>query len=419
MKLYKKGLFVFILIFTLILAACSSSNTGQSSQSQSQNSTGSQQGVTDSEILIGHLGPQSGNTAIYDEIRIGIEAYFKYVNEQGGINGKNLKLIAYDDQYQPAKTVQLAKKLVEEDKVFAMVANACTACNMAAKDYYIEKGIPYVMVGSGSKAFVDPPAKNLMGLLVMNYEVEAKIFLDYTVNKLGASKIALVYQNDDFGKTGYEALKSVLNKYPDVEIVTEQTFLATDTEFSSQAQKLSEANPEVIITFATPNPAANLKKAMHKIGLTEPTYIVSSVGANDASQFELAGADVWEGTISSNVFSQPDPETDDKHMKLYLERMNKDYPDKISTNSIGGWAAAQVLVEGLKRTEGELTWDNFLNSFYTFDNWDGSLYQGVTFTKDNHYGITSMFIIEAKDGKLVPTSGTISFSPATGEVIYE
>lgn len=430
MKVFKKGILTFVLILTLVLAACSGSNqsstSSNSNDNTSSNTNGNEpsqaqtaQGITDTEILVGHLGPQSGNTAIYDEIRVGIETYFNYVNENGGVHGRQLKLIAYDDQYQPAKTVQLAKKLVEEDKVFGLVANACTACNMAAKDYYIEKGIPYVMVGTGSKAFVDPPVKNLLGLLVMNYEVEAKIFLDYTANKLGAKRIALVYQNDDFGKTGYNALKSVLDKYPDVEIVAEETFLATDTEFSSQAQKLTEADPEVIITFATPNPAANLKKAIHKIGLTEPTYIVSSVGANDVSSYELAGADVWEGTVSSNIFGQPDPETANEQMKLYLEVMNKEKPDKISTNSIGGWAAAQVFVEGLKRTEGDLTWDNFLQSFYTFDNWSDSLYSGVTFTEDNHYGVTSMFMIEAKDGKLIQTTDTISFDPGTGEVTYE
>ncbi|MCQ6279529.1 ABC transporter substrate-binding protein [Bacillus sp. EB600] len=399
-----------ILVFTL--AACNSKETS---------STGGEnaQGVTKDEILIGHIAPQTGSVAIYDVVRKGIQSYFNYVNENGGVNGRKLKLIAYDDQYQPAKTVQLAKRLVEKDKVFAMLANVCTPCNAAIKDYVVKTGVPMVLVGSGAKQFVNPPLKNYLGSDVMNYRIEAQVFLNYAINELGTKKIAIAYQNDDYGKEGLEEINQVIKNYPGVTIVSEVAFLATDTDFSSQAQKLEQAKPDAIINFASPTPAANLKKAMHKIGLDKPKYIVSSVGANDNKLFQLAGKDVWEGTYSGATYPMPQMVPNDPKMQLFVTRFSKDYPnDSPEGLSQIGWAAAQVMVESLKRTGDKLTWDNFLNSFNSFDHWEGSIYAGVTFSKDNHFGLTSMFMTQARDGKIVPITKPITFDPAKGKIQY-
>lgn len=419
MKLKKRYFSIFIgLMMVFILAACSGEKSNSnSSSSDSEKSSEVAQGVTKDEILIGHLGPQTGPVAIYDLIRKGIDSHFKYVNENGGVNGRELKLVAYDDQYQPAKTVQLAKRIVEQDKVFALLGNVCTPCNTAAKDFYLDKGIPMVQVSSGAKAFVNPPLPNYMGSSIMNYRVEAKIFLEYAINELGAKKIAIAYQNDDYGKEGLEEVREAIKNYPDAEVVIEIPFLSSDTEFSSQAQKLDEAQPDAILNFSTPNPAANLKKAMHKIGLDDPVYIVSSVGGNDNNMFNLAGEDLWEGTYSGGTFTMPELVPDDKEMQLFVERFSKDYPqDPTAGFSQVGWAAAQVMVEALERTGDDLTWANFLETFNTFDNWEGSLYAGVTFSKDNHYGLSTMFMTQAKDGKIEPITDPISFDPATGEI---
>lgn len=424
MNLGKKYFLLLSMMFVLLLAACSNDKsnevaTSESSGKEKNSEINLAQGVTDKEIRIGYIAAQTGPAAAYDIIRKGADSYLKYVNENGGVNGRQVKLIPYDNQMQPAMTVQLAKKAVESDKVFALLGTFCTSCNAAIKDYVVEKGIPMVLSNTGATEFVDPPIKNYMGSIMPSYQVEAKVLFNYAVNELGSKNIAIVFQNDDFGEEGLTAVKEALKDYPDVKIVAELPFTAGDTDFSSQAQKLSEAQPDAVLSFALMNQAANLKKAMYKIGLDEPNFLVSYTGGLDNQMFELAGKDVWEGTYSTGVYPLADSETDDEDIQLFLERFKADYPnDVITGNTQAGWAMAQVLVESLKRTGEELTWDNYLNSFYTFDNWDGSMYAGITFSKENHYGLTSLYITQAKDEKIQPITEQITFDPLSGEINY-
>ena len=375
------------------------------------------QGVTDNEILVGTLGPQTGPVATYDKIRMGIESYFEYVNEKGGVHDRQLRLIAYDDQYQPGRTVQLTKRLVEEDEVFAMLANVCTPCNAATFSRNKKVGIPMIMTSSGSSQFVDPPVENYMGSSVVNYEFEARVLTDYAVNQLGAKSVAIAYQNDDYGSPLVEAASEALEQYNGVEVAQKVNFQSSDSDLSTQAQRIRQSNPDAIITFSVPAPAAQFKKALHNIGMTEPHFLVSSVGGDSKTLFDMAGEDVWNGTISSAVIPKPD-QGSDASIDLYVERFGTDFPDEpVADWGQSGWAAAEVFVEALKRTE-TLTWDSFLDTFYTFDNWQGSMYAGVTFAEDNHYGLTSMVITEARDGEIIPSSEPITFDPSSGEITY-
>lgn len=421
LKLYINFILIIALLFALTACNNKSASSGSNQEGNQEKNQGSAktQGVTDSEILIGHIGQQTGTYAVYDYFRKGIDSYFNYVNENGGVHGRKLKLIAYDDQFQPSLTVQLASKIVEDDKVFALLGNPCTTCNTAAKDIFEKAGVPMVMVSTGSQLFVDPPIKNYFGSSILNYRVETRVFLDYAVNKLNAKKIAVVYQNDDYGKEGLTALQESTKIIDDVDLIAEIPFVTGTTDMSSQAQHLLKAKPDVVIMLGGPNQAANLKKDIHKIGMKDTPYIVSSVGANDRNLFNLAGEDIWEGTISAAAFPMPDV-SDDPSMKLYIDRFSKDYPnDPIDGFASSGWAIAEVMVEALERAGKDLTWDNFFDAMYTFDNWDGSIYEGVTFNKNNHYGLTTMILTEAKDGQIIPISGQIKFDPSTKEIIYE
>ncbi len=413
-----KGLPAFLsgLVIIFLLAACSGEKTSSTNTSGGNNQVKLSQGVTKDEILIGHSAPQTGPVAMYDAFRKGMDTYFQYVNENGGVNGRKIKLIAYDDQYQPTKAAQNAKKLVEQDKVFAVLGNMCSACLLATKDYYTSKGIPIMMIGSGLKTFVDPAIKNWYGSTMMNYEVEPQIMLNYAVNKLGAKKIAIAYQNDDFGKAPYNKLKEIIKDYPGVEIVAEVNYLPADTEFTSQAKKLAEAKPDTVFNYGTMGPVVNLKKAMYKVGLDKPNYIVSSISGGDPKAFDLAGGNVWEGTYSGGVLLSFDDANNEK-VKLFLDRFKKSYPKETALSiAENGWGSAQIMVEALKRTGKDLTWDNFLKSLNTFDNWNGSMFEGITFSEKNHYGITKQYVTQAKNGKIEKITDSISFNPETGKI---
>lgn len=416
-----------LIAIILLLSACNGAKDTQSSSNESAaNSVVNDnkdsvvtQGVNENEILVGHIGPQTGSTAIYDLVRKGIDTHFNYVNENGGINGKKLRLIAYDDQYQPAQGVQAARKLVEEDKVFAMLGNVGATSVNAYKDYLIEKGVPLVLMSAAAISFFEEPIDVFLGSGLMNYRLEALVYLDYAVNELNGKKIAIAFQQDDFGNEGYTAVTEAIDNFDGIEIVEEVTFLPSDTEFSSQAQKLHAANSDVILYFGSPNPAANLKKELYKMNMTGTPFIVSSV-ANDNNLFELAGKDAWEGTYSGAVFQNIElVKEKDEQVQLFVERFSAEYPNEpLSGFAQYGWGEAQVFVEALKRMGDDLTWENLRETLYTFDAWDGSLYEGVTLSEDNHFGITSMIMTQAVNGEIRPITESISVDPKTKEIKY-
>ena len=410
-------LICFVVMSVILLAACSGKEVGNVSE-QVSNGQKVSQGITDTEIRVGITGPQTGPVAEYDKVRKGIQAHFNYINDNGGVNGRKLKLIAYDDQYQPAKTVQSIQRLIEEDQVFSIIEPIGTANVTAALPLLTKSGIPVTGIGAGADKFVNPPIKNFF-IAQFNYPIESKIYLDYSVKKLNAKKIAIAYQNDDFGKQGLEALRSTIGKYKGAEITKEVSFLASDQDYSSQAQQLKQAKPDVIIMISTPVPAASLRQEMHKINATDIPYIVSTSGGMDKNQFKLAGEDVWEGTISAHVFKSPE-NSDHPEMKTYKEYMTKDYGEEsIGALSQMAWAQSQILVEGLKRSGNDLTWENFINKMETFDNWKGSFYEAVTFSPKYHYGNTTLFMVKAIDNDLKPITGNIQYNPETQEIIYE
>jgi len=416
----RKFLSTFVLLLTVILlVSCSGQTSGsQSSSEKTKDGKKVAQGVTDKEIRVGLTGPQTGPVAEYDKVRKGVQAYFNYTNDNGGVNGRKLKLIAYDDQYQPAKTLQGMQKLIDQDKVFAIIFPIGTA-NIAASLPMLEKsGIPVISLGTGADKYVNPPIKNIFGG-TFNYVIEAKVFLDYSVKELHAKKIAIAYQNDDFGKQGLQAIKSNISKYKGVSIIKEVPFLASDKEFSSQAQQLKQAKPDVIIMNSTPAPAAGLRKEMYKIGASKIPFIVSQTGGQDKNQFNLAGNDAWNGVITSLGF-QSYEELKGDNVKNYEEYVGKKYGEEtMGALSQMAWSAGQIFVEGLKRTDKDLTWENYINKLNTFDNWNESFYPSINYSPKHHYGNTTLFLVQAKDGDLNPVTGNIFYDADKEEIIYE
>lgn len=426
-----RRLVFFSFILLMLLAACGGgaeetetapqgNSNGDGSSEESEDSA-EVRGVTDDEILIGNIVAHSGPQAIYGQIAQGIETYLNYVNENGGVHGRQLTFLTYDGEYQPAPFMKQAQRLIEEDGVFLLLGNDCTPCNTAAKDYFEEQGVMNMMLGSGAEHFYNPPNDYFFGSEIASYRIETKVFYDYAVNELGAERIAVVYQNDDYGKEGYEAIQEVRDNY-DAEVIAEVPTIASEEDFSSHAQKVREADVDTVIMLSTPNPAAKLKQEFHAIGLTDVNYIVSSVGGNDLTMYELAGENVWEGTYSAGSIPITDaPEAEgDEAIERYVELYSAAYPgENLSGVPQWGYAGAEVLVEALERAGEDLNYDTFKEALYTFDNWSEGTYAGVSFSPENHYGLTTLFMTKAQNGTIEAVTDMITFDPETGEITYE
>lgn len=406
-KLRLIGTVLLSMLLVVSLAACNQSETSSTGGSGKKGV----QGVTDTEIRIGHFGPQTGFAANYDAIRQGAQSYFNLVNEKGGINGRKIKFIAYDNEYQPNKTVPVATKLVQEDKVFAIVGTPCTPCHQAAESLF--KEIP--MVGpspASTSAFTEPLRKNWFGAQT-NYGIEGKFFVNYAVNELKAKKIGIIYENDDYGKEGLKGAKSQIESIDGVEVVAEVPYNVQDIDFSSHAQQLKQAKPDAIIMTGVQKPAAAFRKQMSKIGAADiPLFVTYAIGQDPKVMYDLAG-ESWEGVYSSLALPTTD-DTDDPKIKEFLDQFKKDFPNaKANGSAEAGWAAAQILVEGIKRAGDNLTWDNFISQMETIKDWEGSLYYDVYYTPDTRYGQTTMYLTQAKNGKLETIGELNKYDPAT------
>ena len=415
-----KFIAVLSIFVLLILSACGNegANVAEGSKTSSNKEPGYVQGVTDDEILVGITGPQTGPVAEYDKVRKGIQAHFDYVNENGGVKDRKLKLIAYDDQYQPAKTVQGIQRLVEEEKVFGIIFPIGTANFSAAEEVVRSSGVPVVGLGTGGGDFVDPPIPNVFGMQY-NYANEAKVMIDYMEKELGAKNIAIAYQNDDFGLESLEGAKKAIEDSGSLKLVKEVSFLASDQDFSTQAQQLVQAKPDAILMLSTPVPAASLRQEMYKLKATDIPFFVTITGGQDKNQFNLAGKEAWEGVITAmpmKGYEYSDAEGIEEYKKFISE--------ELSEKDLGGltqsaWGTSQLFVEALNRVEGDLTWDKFIEALETFDNWDGSLYEAITYSPDNRYGNTTLQMLEAKGGELLPLGNPIYYNPESEEIIYE
>jgi len=266
-----------LFVFALVLAGCSSpaaqpsGGGGTTAPAAAKPDT---TGVTDSEIVIGMWLPLSGNASIYAPIVEVKEAYFKMVNEQGGINGRKIRYIQEDDQYDPAKTVPLVKKMVEEDKVFAFLGGLGTPNGVAVLDYVTKAGVPHIAPSSGSGW--SEPIQPGYHAWQLNYKTEADILVKYGTDTQNLKKFAIFYQNDDFGKEGYNEAKARLQK-SGAELVAEVPYNTSDTDYSAHALKMQQSGAEAVLTWAV---RVALRVA-HRAYVLETGRVVMSGAAND------------------------------------------------------------------------------------------------------------------------------------------
>lgn len=318
-------------------------------------------GVSDSEIKIGHLAPYSGPASSYSTIGKTQAAYFKKINEEGGVNGRKITFVSYDDGYSAPKAVEQARKLVEEDEVLLIFNPLGTASNTAIQKYMNNRQVPHLFIGSGAAKFGDP--KNFpwtMGLQP-TFQSEGRVYAKYILEKLPNAKIAILWQNDDAGKEYVKGVRDGLGDKTGT-IVADASYDVTDPTIDSQIVTLKNSGADVFLSAAAPKATAQAIKKIAELGW-KPTYFVSSPSAS-IQILKTAGLENAKGLISVSYFKDPtDPAwKDDAGIKAWGAFMDKYYPDgdKLNANNVFGYLAAQALVHVLKQCDSDLSRENVM-----------------------------------------------------------
>jgi ABC-type branched-subunit amino acid transport system substrate-binding protein len=320
-------------------------------------------GATDTEIKIGNIMPYSGPASAYGVIGKTEAAYFKKINDAGGINGRKINFISYDDSYSPPKTVEQARKLVESDEVLFIFNSLGTPPNSAIHKYMNAKKVPQLFVATGATKWNDPKDFPWTMGWQPSYQSEARIYAKYILKEKPKAKIAILYQNDDYGKDYVKGLKDGLGAKASSMIVAEESYETTEPTIDNHIVKLKSTGADIFFDVTTPKFAA---QAIKKIAETEwkTTHILNNVSASVGSVIKPAGFDNSQGIISAAYLKDvSDPQWDnDAGMKEFLNFLAKDFPEgnKLDGSVIVGYAVAQTMVQVLKQCGDNLTRENIM-----------------------------------------------------------
>ncbi|WP_024516487.1 ABC transporter substrate-binding protein [Bradyrhizobium sp. Tv2a-2] len=320
-------------------------------------------GASDTEIKIGQTVPFSGPASAYASIGKTQAAYFKMINDQGGINGRKINLIQYDDAYSPPKAVEQVRKLVEGDEVLLTFQIIGTPSNAAVQKYLNAKKVPQLFAATGASKFTDP--KNFPWTMGFNpnYFVEGRIYGQYILKEYPTAKVGVLYQNDDLGKDYLNGIKAGLGDKAASMIVAEASYEVSDPTIDSQILKLKAAGTDLFFSASTPKFAAQAIKKNFELGW-HPVHIVDINATSVGAVMQPAGLDASKGVISVNYGKDPlDPTwKEDAGLKRYFDFMAKYYPDgdKNSNFNTYGYSTSQLLAYVLKQCGDDLTRENVM-----------------------------------------------------------
>jgi ABC-type branched-subunit amino acid transport system substrate-binding protein len=319
-------------------------------------------GVTDKEIKIGNTGPYSGPASSYSAVPKSHAAYFKMINDQGGINGRMVNCISYDDAYTPPKTVEMVRKLVEEDGVLLTSATLGTPCNSAIWHYMNQKKVPQLFVATGATKWDDPKGHPWTIGWQPNYQSEGRIYAAYILKEKPTGKIGVLYQNDDFGKDYLKGVKDGLGDKASM-IIIEATYETTDPTVDSQVVDMKAKGVDVFVNTAIPKFAAQAIRKAAEIGW-KPLHILSSIGNSVGATLKPAGFDNAKDLVSDFYLKDPsDPKwKEDEGFKWWTSFMDKYLPDadKLDAGYVAGCSLAAMTTQVLKQCGDNLTRDNIM-----------------------------------------------------------
>ncbi len=348
-------------------------------------------GVTDTEVTIGITGPLSGPAAAWGTIALASEAYAKYVNDHGGVNGRKLKVVLKDDGYNPGRAVANFNEM--KDSVFLMLGTVGTAVLNATKDIVAESGLPLVYPLGNVQVFAKEPKAKVRTVFQAypDYSDEGE-FLVQQAGKLGVKKVALFGQNDDFGKLALDGIKRGLPKAPGVQLVGEVFYEVTDRELGTHALKLKESGAEAVFFFSTATHCAAVVKEMAKVGY-RPKIFASFTLYDRDTMFRLLG-DLYAGAYFDTIVAL----RGEPAVEKIVEILTKIDPKLKGREGFATQGAADIMVavEGLKRAGRNLTRESFVKAMETIKDWnEGGLSAPVTFGPDRHHGLNAVRLMRA------------------------
>ena len=327
-------------------------------------------GASDKEIKLGHINPYSGPASAYGAIGKSIGAYFDKVNAEGGINGRMIKFISLDDGYNPAKTVEQARKLVEQEEALLIFQSLGTPPNSAIHKYMNDKKVPHLFVATGATKWGDP--KNFpwtMGYQP-NYQSESKVFAAHILETKPNAKIAILYQNDDYGKDYLKGFEDGLGDKAKTMIVSKLTYEVTDPTVDSQMVSLKASGADTFFNVTTPKFAAQAIKKAHELGW-KPTHYLNSVSSAVGAVLVPAGIEASMGIYTASYIKDPtDPQFQTgKEWDDWVAYMKKYHPTGAMNDNLNvyGYTVAQLMVQVLKQAGDNLTRENVMKQAASLD----------------------------------------------------
>jgi branched-chain amino acid transport system substrate-binding protein len=330
-------------------------------------------GVTATEIKIGNTNPYSGPASAYGTIGKALGAYFKKVNEEGGINGRKINYITYDDAYSPPKTVEMVRKLVEQDQVALLFQTLGTPTNSAIHKYMNQQKVPHIFVATGATKWND--AKNFpwtMGYQP-NYQTEGHIYAQYVMKNVKDPKIGILFQNDDYGKDYVKGLKDGLGEGAKKIIVLEQSYEVTDPTIDSQIVNLKNSGANVFYNVTIPKFAVQAIKKSHDIGW-KPLHLLNNVSSSLGTVLKPAGLEASRGLLTALYMKEiTDPQwKNDKGFQDWQAWMKKYYPEGAMDDQANAYAynVAILLTHTLKQCGNDLSRENIMRQAASLKNVD-------------------------------------------------
>ena len=332
-------------------------------------------GASDTTIKLGNIMPYSGPASAYSVIGKTQAAYFKKINDDGGINGRKIEFISYDDGYSPPKAVEQARKLIESDEVLLIFSPMGTPSNSAIQKYMNAKKVPQLFPASYSSKWSDPKTYPWTMLLGTSYQTEGSIYAAYLLREKPDAKIAILYQNDDFGKELLNGLKAGLGAKASM-IVEEAPYEVADPTIDSQIVKLRHSGADVMFTFGTPKFVEQSIKKIAELGW-KPMHFVPNVASSVGTVIVPAGVENAQGVLSGTFIKDAsDPQWDnDRGMKAYTSFLAKYMPDANKADSlmIHGYMGAQLMVQVLKQSGDNLTRENIMKQAASIKNFESDV----------------------------------------------